>query len=392
MANPFSQYDPEENKAYRKMLISCVAAASMVLLLFLVVLFLNAKDDRKISNHKDNNTNEENDELDEYIGSSNLTSEDLDFWDMYDEPEDDIVPEEEGELTPFKNARDVAKENSDASENTTDKDSMNKEPEKDAGSTDKKYDDDKHIAITDKDGKKVWYEILADVDKHDYDFNNKLINENNKIKYKDGDKESVAGIDLSKHNGNVDFSKLKEAGIDFVMLRIAARGYGSGIINLDEKFVEYATAAKSNGIDIGVYFYSQAINKDEAIEEACYAVGAVANFGVKYPIAIDVETVEGDASRTDNLTVNERSEYVKAFCDTVKQYGYNPIIYANKSMLVAGLDLKMLDEYDVWLADTSVPTDYPYDFSMWQYNNTGAIDGIEGNVDLNISFIDYSEK
>lgn len=392
MANPFSQYDPEENKAYRKMLISCVAAASMVLLLFLVVLFLNAKDDSKISNQKDNNTNEENDELDEYIGSSNLTSEDLDFWDMYDEPGDDIVPEEEGELTPFKNARDVAKENSDASENTTDKDSMNKEPERDAGSTDKKYDDDKHIAIIDKDGKKVWYEILSDVDKHDYDFNNKLINENNKIKYKDGDKESVAGIDLSKHNGNVDFSKLKEAGIDFVMLRIAARGYGSGIINLDEKFVEYATAAKSNGIDIGVYFYSQAINKDEAIEEACYAVGAVANFGVKYPIAIDVETVEGDASRTDNLTVNERSEYVKAFCDTVKQYGYNPIIYANKSMLVAGLDLKMLDEYDVWLADTSVPTDYPYDFSMWQYNNTGAIDGIEGNVDLNISFIDYSEK
>ena len=393
MANPFYGNDKEENRAYKKMLISCVAAASMVVLLFLVVLFLNSKDNKKVQEVPENSAAETQNELNEYIGSSNLTSEDLDFWEMFEKDDDTEFIEEEGEMTPYKTG-DKKSTDSKAQDDKNGKnsESLNKTPDKDAGLTDSKYDDGKHIAIEDKDGNKIWYEILSDVKKNTYDFNNKLINENNKLSYSDDSKKSQSGIDLSQHNGSVDFAKVKAAGIDFAMLRIGIRGYGSGIISLDEKFVEYATAAKANGIDIGVHFFSQAISKDEAVEEACYAVGAANNFGIRYPIAIDLKETEDDTARTDKLSVNERTEFVKAFCDTVRQYGYNPIIYADRSMLIKNLDLKELENYDIWLSDMNIPTDYPYSFTMWQYNDSGTVDGIEGTVNFDISFIDYSEK
>ena len=162
--------------------------------------------------------------------------------------------------------------------------------------------------------------------------------------------------------------------------------------DVDEKFVEYAQNAQLTGIQIGAYFYSQAVNETEAIEEANYIVGAVSGFNIKYPIAIDVERVEGDEARTDKLTNEERTAIVKAFCDAVKGYGYKPIIYASKDMLIAGMNLEDLGDYDVWLQDYDIPTDYPYRFSMWQYDQRGRIDGITGDIDMNISFINYEQK
>ncbi|MBO4904898.1 MAG: hypothetical protein J5367_06715, partial [Lachnospiraceae bacterium] len=163
-------------------------------------------------------------------------------------------------------------------------------------------------------------------------------------------------------------------------------------ISLDEKFVEYAQNAQLAGIQIGAYFYSQAVNETEAVEEANYIVGAVSGFGIKYPIAIDIERVQQDEARTDKLTSKERTAVVKMFCDAVKGYGYKPVIYATKDMLITGLDLEELSDYDVWLADESIPTDYPYRFSMWQYNQKGRIDGITGDIDLDLSFIDYEQR
>ena len=228
--------------------------------------------------------------------------------------------------------------------------------------------------------------------RNDYNLENNLINENGLLTYKDSKRESVKGVDLSKYNGTVDFTKLKEAGVGFAMLRLASRGYGSGKISLDEKFVEYAQNAQVAGIQIGAYFYSQAVNENEAVEEANYIVGAISGFNVKYPVAIDIERVSGDEARTDKLTNKERTSIVKMFCDTVKGYGYKPIIYASSEMLVGGLDLEELQDYDVWLADEKIPTEYPYRFGMWQYNTKGHIDGITGDIDLDISFIDYERK
>ncbi len=427
--------DPDDNKSYQKTVAMCVAAASMVLLLFLVILYVNSdngapapKADKTAAAEKENEK-EEDDILKE---SHNITSDELEFWDDAKKPQP-AQKEDEGEVTPYKdpnadqNGISDKKDEPDDTVSTTDKGKTLKKYNENAdtyidntdeltnSTTDKTgrdnngdtsvgnrkdrelseindRDKDNYIEVIDDKGKKRYYEILSDVPKNDYDLENDLYDDNGTIVYKDSRRESIKGVDLSKYNGNVDFTKLKEKGIGFAMLRLGSRGYGTGNISLDEKFVEYAQNAQLAGIQIGAYFYSQAVNETEAIEEANYIVGAVSGFNLKYPIAIDIEKVEQDQARTDDLTDKDRTAIVKAFCDAVKGYGYKPIIYASKDMLVSGLNLEELTDYDVWLSDSTLPTDYPYRFSMWQYNKRGRIDGITGDIDLDISFIDYERK
>ncbi len=390
MAPYYYDRDPEDNMSYKKTVALCVAAASLVILLFLVVLYVNT--DTKDTKAKKTVSEAEETEDDILKDSHNIKSSELDFW--KDAAKPTCAPiEEEGELTPYKDPD--ASADTDASSSQKDPNAISDEGEGSLNkndSNDEDLDKEGYITITDNSGKKTYYEIIKDIDKNDYDFENSFINENGFAVYKDSKRESIKGVDLSKYNGTVDFNKLKEAGIGFAMLRLGSRGYGTGKIALDEKFVEYAQNAQLSGIQIGAYFYSQAINETEAMEEANYIVGAVSGFNVKYPIAIDIERVEGDDARTDKLTNEERTKIVKTFCDAVKGYGYKPIIYASKEMLVADLDLKELADYDVWLSDDKMPTDYPYRFSMWQFDKKGRIDGITGDIDLDISFLDYEKR
>ena len=386
--------DPDDNRSYQKTVAMAVAAASLVILLFLVILYLNT-DKKTGKTAKPQTTAEETKEDDFLSESHNIRSSELDFWKDAKKKEP-VRQEDEGEDTPYKDPDKEGSEDSDADNSSTAKtDKENdKTGDKESGRTadDDKYSKDEYIAVTDEKGNKRYYEISGDIAKNDYDLENSLVNENGFLSYKDNKREAIRGVDLSKYNGDVDFGKLKDNGIRFAMLRLGSRGYGTGKITLDEKFVEYAQNAQVAGIQIGAYFYSQAVNETEAVEEANYIVGAVSGFGVKYPIAIDIEKVEGDEARTDKLTTEERTAVVKMFCDAVKGYGYKPVIYATTDMLVTGLDLKELADYDVWLADYDIPTDYPYRFSMWQYNKKGRIDGITGDIDLDLSFIDYEQK
>ena len=392
MAQNYYDRDPDDNISYKKTVALAVAAASLVILLFLVVLYVNSDRDKTVVSHKTDTA--EAGEEDILKDSHNIRSSELDFWKDAKTPTPMPV-EEEGELTPYNDPdNEESSSSSSSSEKDTDKRDIDEEGE---GSLNRDVSDDDpdregYISITDEKGKKTYYEILKDAPKNDYDFENSLINENGFYTYKDKKRESIKGVDLSKYNGQVDFLKLKESGVGFVMLRLGSRGYGTGKITLDEKFVEYAQNAQLAGIQIGAYFYSQAVNETEAVEEANYIVGAVSGFNVRYPIAIDIERVSGDDARTDKLTNAERTTIVKTFCDTVKGYGYKPIIYATKEMLVADLNLEDLSDYDVWLSDEMFPTDYPYRFSMWQYNKKGHVDGITGDIDLDISFINYEQK
>ncbi|MCR5674018.1 MAG: glycoside hydrolase family 25 protein [Lachnospiraceae bacterium] len=394
MASDFYDRDPEDNRSYTKTVAMCVAAASLVILLFLVILYVNS--DKGSGRPKTAAVKEEVEEDDFLKDSHNITSSELEFWDEAKKKAPKPEEEEEGELTPYKGSEEEedSSSSSSSSEKTDDKGSdneregsLNKDPDNDDASEKEGY-----IAVTNGSGKKTWYELIEDVPKNDYDLKNSLINENGSLTYKDNKRESIKGVDLSKYNGTVDFSKLKENGIGFAMLRLGSRGYGTGKIDLDEKFVEYAQNAQVAGIQTGAYFYSQAVNETEAVEEANYIVGAVSGFNIKYPIAIDMEKVETDEARTDKLTNKERTAIVKTFCDTVKGYGYKPIIYASRDMLIADLNLEELTDYDIWLADDSIPTDFPYKFSMWQYEKKGRIDGITGDIDLDISFINYEQK
>ena len=206
------------------------------------------------------------------------------------------------------------------------------------------------------------------------------------ITYSGTNAKTYTGIDLSKHNSDVDFAKVKAAGVDFAMIRCGYRAYGSGLLVEDSSFNTYTTNAIKNNIDVGVYFYSQALNKEEAIEEANYVLTLVKPYNITYPIAIDVEAIENDSFRQENLSASELTDVIIAFCYTIKAAEYTPLIYSNLLYFMDNVELERLEGYDKWFAgyQTASPY-YPYKYAMWQYTSTGSINGVSGNVDINIA-------
>lgn len=378
--------DNDDKNSYQKMIAMCVAAASLVMLIFLLVLYINAKKDNDNRRKEDlaakNNAVSEEDEFE--VGKSNLTSQDLHFWDDYHDYEQ-FIEDTDGDYTPYIN-----EQGDSTNEEGPDIGQTEEGLSKDESSvSDENMDDGKHICVEDREGKKTWYEILDNVPKNTYNFDEFLEHEGERVKYNGEGVHSVTGIDLSKYNGDIDFALVRESNISFAMLRLGLRGYTTGALAIDEKFVEYAQNALANGIPIGAYFYSQAINVNEAIEEANYVIGATANFGLTYPIAIDVEKMEGEEARANNLSMSERTAIVKAFCDTVRSFGKVAVIYADRNMLISGLNMEDLAGYDIWLSDRNIPSDFPYKYSMWQYSQSGSVNGINGSVDLDICFTEY---
>ena len=203
------------------------------------------------------------------------------------------------------------------------------------------------------------------------------------------------GIDVSKYQKDIDWTQVKNSNVDFAMIRVGLRGYGTGKIVVDSKYEYNITNATKNGIKCGVYFFSQAINAQEGIEEAKWVLEQVKGKDIKYPIAIDVEWSNGNKDgRADNISVADRTSATKAFCETIKEAGYVPVIYANKEWLQYYLNLSELSEFDVWLAHYVVGapeknTDYSGNYTMWQYTSQGSCYGINGNVDQNISYKKY---
>ncbi len=204
------------------------------------------------------------------------------------------------------------------------------------------------------------------------------------IKYDDDDYTTHIGIDISKFQGNVDFEKVKESGVEFVIIRAAYRGYSKGNIKTDPYFERNITNALSAGLDVGAYFYSQAINEEEAREEALYildlADGRELNMGIVY----DPESVLDDVARTDNLTKEQFTLNSQAFLSTISENGYKPVLYCNMLWEAFNLNLSELKEYDIWYADYESKPQTPYAFSMWQYTNEGRVPGVSGDVDINI--------
>ena len=201
----------------------------------------------------------------------------------------------------------------------------------------------------------------------------------------------MLGVDVSVHQENIDWQKVKESGIDFAMIRLGYRGYGSGEAGLDENYAENIQGAREAGIDAGVYFFSQAITVEEAVEEANLVIESLKGLDINYPVVYDWEIIYDDTARTDNVSVDVLTDCCVAFCETIRNAGYTPMIYQNKRTTIFKLDLNRLTDYDFWLAEYGSEPTYYYDFDMWQYTSTGSVPGIEGDVDLNISFKDYSK-
>ncbi len=203
----------------------------------------------------------------------------------------------------------------------------------------------------------------------------------------EGVRSGTIGIDVSKYQPSVNWTKVKNAGINFVMIRCGYRGYGSGVLVEDPKFASHIQGAKAAGLRVGVYFFSQAINEAEAVEEASMAVALANKYGINMPIAIDSEYAAGGAGRADGLSKSDRTKVTKAFCNTVKSAGHTAMIYASKSWLGSHLDMSQLSGYKVWVAHYADKCGYTGTYHMWQNTSKGKVDGISGNVDMNISYI-----
>lgn len=199
--------------------------------------------------------------------------------------------------------------------------------------------------------------------------------------------ESVLGIDVSSHQEQIDWQAVADAGVQFVMLRVGYRGYEQGIIQADALAQENYLGAKAAGLQVGAYFFSQAVSTQEALEEADFLLDAIQDWELDMPVVYDWEYIDQDA-RTGSLDARTVTDCTVAFCQAVEDAGYQPMVYFNRHQAQNYLHLEELTQYPFWLAMYSDRMTYPYKINMWQYTSQGSVPGILGNVDINLFFPD----
>ncbi len=212
-----------------------------------------------------------------------------------------------------------------------------------------------------------------------------VVDAEGRMTYSDG---AVTGIDVSSHQEEIDWQKVKADGVDFAMIRVGYRGYTEGKLNADNRFEENIKNAAAAGLDIGIYFYSQAITEQEALEEAKQVCTWLAPYkdSITYPVAFDWEYVSNPDARTNAVTGEQLSGIILTFCDHMKDNGYSPMIYLNLDFAYMTLDLSEIDEYPFWLAEYDGAPTFYYAFEMLQYTSSGSVDGVNGKVDVNLYF------
>ena len=235
-------------------------------------------------------------------------------------------------------------------------------------------------------GKKVY--VVEELPKSTYDNSLFQVNENGFLTYDSDEDTCKIGIDVSRYQGNIDWAAVKEAGVQFAMLRLGYRGYGSGALVMDTYFQQNIQGAQANGIEVGVYFFSQAITPEEGAEEARFCLNALKGYNITYPIVFDWEPYDSSLEpRTDGLDDKILTQCAVAFCEEVEAAGYQSMVYSNLTYFYLHFDLNQLVDYPLWLAQYNSRPSFYYHFDMWQYSGTGQVPGIDGNVDLNIHFI-----
>ncbi len=323
-----------------------------------------------------------------------LRAEDLDFWDMYpveEEAETETGNSREETAKPERST--FAEKAKRVEEEEKERQELSKAKEQEQAKNDPATDG-RHTQVTNRDGTEEWVMLNPYLKKNTYDFTNLEEKAGLRRYMENGKKISYVGVDLSKQNGDVNFNSMKAAGVDYVMIRLGGRGYSTGQISLDENFKKNIEGAAAAGLDIGVYFYSQAISQEEAIQEVNFVIQNLEPYSanVKYPIAFDMEFVANDTARIDSLTKDEKTNIATSFLESVKAAGYVPMIYGDKEWLIKEIDLARLQSYDVWLVQEQELPDYPYQFTMWQYSTEGVVNGVSGDANLNISFVGYSQR
>lgn len=233
----------------------------------------------------------------------------------------------------------------------------------------------------------VWMTPLAGVDVNDLD-TAQLRTVNGQPQYTGGSYETMYGVDVSEHQWDISWPQVAASGVDYAMIRLGYRGYTEGGLFEDPYYRTNMDGALAAGMDVGVYFFSQAITVQEAIEEAEYVLERLKGYEVRMPVVFDWEKIETDGfARTDGLDSAILTDCAVAFCQTVANAGYDACVYFNRHLGYYELDLSRLTAYKFWLA---LPGDYPdfyYKSDMWQYSFSSTVPGIEGETDMNMFFL-----
>lgn len=209
-----------------------------------------------------------------------------------------------------------------------------------------------------------------------------------RIRYLGTDYATRWGVDVSNHQGAIDWAALKKQGIDFAYLRIGLRGYGEvGTLYPDRSFDSYYEGARAAGIDVGAYFFSQATTVREAADEALYALRLLRGRTLDLPLYYDWEPVLQEDSRTLDNSQLQLTAQARAFCGILRRAGYDAGVYMNRQQGYYRYSLPCLTDCKLWIADPGGYPDFYYRFDVWQYAHEARLDGMNEIVDLNLEFV-----
>ena len=213
------------------------------------------------------------------------------------------------------------------------------------------------------------------------------------ITYIGDDYDVTRGVDVSEHQRDIDWNQVAAAGVDYAYIRLGWRGYTEGGLFEDAYYDTNMRGASASGLKVGVYFFSQAVTVQEAIEEAQYVLERIAPYRVDMPVVYDWEKVDNPEARTAELTVQGRTDCAVAFCETIRRAGYTPCVYFNRNLGYYGYDLTRLTDYQFWfsLPESGFPNFY-YASDMWQYSFHETVPGISGGTDMNLCFVRRAES
>ena len=234
--------------------------------------------------------------------------------------------------------------------------------------------------------KKEW-EISGVQKLHDLEARRTALVKEKEALVKDQAAAVLKGIDVSKYQYNIDWNAVKASGIDFAIIRVGYRGYGTGALVEDPYFRKNIKGANAAGVKVGLYFYSQAVNETEAVEEASMVIRLIQETGgrVSYPIYFDTEKVAGDTGRADGISRDQRTRNAVAFCNAIQNAGYRAGVYSYASWFYNNLNMASLTGYSIWIAQYRDNLDFKYNYDIWQYTSSGTVPGISTRVDMNVS-------
>ena len=195
---------------------------------------------------------------------------------------------------------------------------------------------------------------------------------------------TARGIDVSKFQGSIDWNAVKADGITFAIIRCGYRGYGSGALVEDSTYRANIRGAINAGLKVGVYFYSQATNEAEAVEEASMVLSLVSGYSLPLGVYYDTEKVAGDTGRADTISAAQRTACAVAFCETIRNSGYSAGVYSYASWFYNSLNFANISKYNTWIAQYRDTLNFSYKYNIWQYTGSGHVNGISKPVDMNI--------